>query len=206
MNKHSIGGEKPLNNLKHYLKIMRITLFFLFFSILFTSASNSYSQVFTLKSRTASIKEVCREIEKESDFIFVFSDNCENLIDEKINIDANAKNVTEILDVILSETGLKYRVLDKQIVIYASGQIMPAKVTEHKIPVDIIQQPPKKQVTGRVIDAQGVPVIGANIIESGTTNGTISDIDGNFSISVEEDATVHVSYFGYLSLVINTSG
>ena len=50
MNKHCIEGREPLNNLKHYLKIMRIALSFLFFCILFSSASNSYSQKFTIKS------------------------------------------------------------------------------------------------------------------------------------------------------------
>ncbi len=53
MNKHCIEGREPLNNLKHVLKIMRITLSFLFFFILFSSASNSYSQEFTIKSKTA---------------------------------------------------------------------------------------------------------------------------------------------------------
>jgi len=118
MNKHCIEGREPLNNFKYHLKIMRITLFFLFFCILFTSASNSYSQEFTIKSKTASIKEVCREIEKNSDFIFVFSDNSEKLIDKKVNVEATSKNVTEILDAVLSDTGLTYKILDKQIVIY----------------------------------------------------------------------------------------
>lgn len=206
MNKHCIKRREPLNNYKHYLKIMRITFFFLFFCILFSSAANSFSQEFTFNLKSASIREICKQIEKESEYVFVFSDNSEKMMDQKVNIDANAKNVTEILDAVLSNTGLTYEILDKQIVIYESGKIISAIVSEHKIPVTNIQQPPKKQITGRVVDAQGEAIIGANIVEVGTTNGTVTDVDGYFSLSVEPDATIHISYIGYLEQNINTAG
>jgi TonB-linked SusC/RagA family outer membrane protein len=185
---------------------MRISLFFLFFGILFSSAANSFSQEFIFKQKSVSIREICRQIEKESDYVFVFSDNSEKMIDKKVNIDANAKNVAEILDAVLSNTGLTYEILDKQIVIYESGKTISAKVPEHKIPEAIIQQPPRKQITGRVVDAQGEAIIGANIIEVGTTNGTVTDVDGNFTLSVEPDATIRISYIGYLVQNINTTG
>jgi len=206
MNKHCIEEGEPLNNYKHYLKIMRITLFFLFFGILFSSAANSFSQEFIFKQKSASIREICKQIEKESDYVFVFSDNSEKMMDKKVNIDANAKNVAEILDAVLSNTGLTYEILDKQIVIYESGKTILAKVPEHKIPETMIQQPPKKQITGRVVDAEGQPIIGANIVEVGTTNGTVTDVDGYFSLSVEPDATIRISYIGYLVQNINTTG
>lgn len=206
MNKHYIEERKSFNNLLHVLKIMRITLFFLFFGILFSSAANSFSQEFTFNQKSASIREICKQIEKESDYVFVFSDNSEKTIDQKVSIDTNAKNVAEILDAVLSNTGLTYKILDKQIVIYESGKIISAKVTEHKIPEVIVQQPAKKQITGRVVDAQGETIIGANIVEVGTTNGTVTDIDGNFSLSVEPDATIRISYIGYLVQNINTAG
>ena len=203
MNKHCIEGKEPLNNLKHVLKIMRIALFFLFFCILFSSASNSYSQEFTIKSKTASIKEVCREIEKNSDFIFVFSDNSEKLIDKKVNVEANSKNVTEILDEILSDTGLIYKILDKQIVIYKYTEDTPF-IDVAQPDINVMQQPAKKQITGKVLDAQGETVIGANIVEKGTTNGTVTDVDGNFSFEVTLNAVLEVSYLGYLTQEIKT--
>lgn len=205
MNKHSIEGRKPLNNFQHYLKIMRITLSFLFFCILFSSASNSYSQKFTIKSKTASIKEVCKEIEKGSDYVFIFSDNCEKLIDKKVNVEANSKDVTEVLNAVLSSTGLTYKILDKQIVVYKSTESAPSVAVEQP-DINIIQQPAKKQITGRIVDAQGEAIIGANIIETGTTNGTVTDIDGKFSLSISNNATIHISYIGYLEQSIATAG
>ena len=60
------------------------------------------------------------------------------------------------------------------------------------------QQQLKKQITGTIVDGKGEPIIGANIIEEGTTNGTITDIDGQFSLNVTDNATIKVSYIGYL--------
>ena len=55
----------------------------------------------------------------------------------------------------------------------------------------------KKTVKGQVVDAAGIPVIGANIVAKGTTNGTITDIDGNFSLEVTEGTILTVSYIGF---------
>lgn len=54
-----------------------------------------------------------------------------------------------------------------------------------------------KSVSGTVVDSNGIPVIGANILEKGTTNGTITDIDGNFTLSVSPNAVLQVSFIGY---------
>ena len=67
-------------------------------------------------------------------------------------------------------------------------------------------QPQKRQVTGTVMDAKGEAVIGANIIEKGTTNGTVTDVNGGFSLSVENNGILQVSYIGYLTQEINTAG
>lgn len=206
MNKHCIERKEPLNNFKHYLKIMRITLFFLFFCILFSSADNSFSQEFSFNLESASIREICKQIEKESDFIFVFSDNCEKLIDKKINIESHSKNVTDILDAVLSNTGLTYKILDNQIVVFESKKKIPInEIEENSFKNNNIQQE-KKQITGTVLDEEGLSVIGANIVEVGTTNGTVTDVNGNFSLNVSDDASIHISYIGYLNQTLSTIG
>lgn len=65
----------------------------------------------------------------------------------------------------------------------------------------------KRIVSGQVKDAQGEPIIGANVIVKGTTNGAITDLDGNFSLpDVEQGSTVEISFIGYLSQSITVSG
>ena len=76
--------------------------------------------------------------------------------------------------------------------IYAPPRLYAASVVE----ADVVQQ--KKTVTGKVTDAMG-PVIGANVLVKGTSNGVITDIDGNFSLEVEPGATLVFSYIGYTS-------
>jgi TonB-linked SusC/RagA family outer membrane protein len=95
--------------------------------------------------------------------------------------------------------------LDKQIVVYKSTESAPSVAVEQP-DINIIQQPAKKQITGKVVDAQGDAIIGANIIETGTTNGTVTDVNGNFSLDVENNATIRVSYIGYLEQSIATAG
>lgn len=62
--------------------------------------------------------------------------------------------------------------------------------------VEAVQQ--TKKITGVVSDAMG-PIIGANVLEKGTTNGVITDIDGNFTLNVKPGATIVVSFIGYVS-------
>jgi len=69
-----------------------------------------------------------------------------------------------------------------------------------------ITQQQKQQITGHVSDVDGIPIIGANIVEVGTTNGTVTDVEGNFSLNVEENAIIKITYIGYLEQDIKTTG
>lgn len=69
-----------------------------------------------------------------------------------------------------------------------------------------LNQQQRKRISGKIVDENNIPIIGANIIEKGTTNGTVSDINGDYSLEVESDAEVSISYIGYLERTINTSG
>ncbi|MFA7494232.1 MAG: carboxypeptidase-like regulatory domain-containing protein, partial [Proteiniphilum sp.] len=207
MNKNCIGEKKITNNPKHILRIMRITVFLLFLSIMFSHAATSRSQeaILSLKLESISIKEACREIEKETGMLFVFSDNTEEAINKNVNIEVKSKPLNAILDDLFFNTKLTYKILDKQIVVYRDEAEMTVPLKIKEVVAEITQQQ-KKTITGKITDKSGETVIGANIIEIGTTNGTVTDIDGHFSLSVEENANIRVSYIGYLSQTINTSG
>src|SRR5690554_6483689 len=69
-------------------------------------------------------------------------------------------------------------------------------ISDTRTPVGMQQQ--KRQVSGIVVEADGEAVIGANVIEKGTTNGTVTDINGHFSLFVEDDAVLQISYIGFL--------
>lgn len=71
---------------------------------------------------------------------------------------------------------------------------------------ETVDQQQKKRLIGMVTDASGAPIIGANVVEAGTTNGTITDVDGNFGMNVAPNATIRISYIGYLEQNVNTTG
>lgn len=64
----------------------------------------------------------------------------------------------------------------------------------------------KKEITGTVIDTDGFPLIGASVVENETTNGTVTDLDGRFSLSVSDGATLRISYIGYLAQKVKVEG
>lgn len=207
MNKYPIEGEKPVNKSKHVLKIIRITLFFLLFGILLSQAAGSYyiGTELKLQFKSTSIKEICEEIEKKSDFRFIYSGNAKKIINKKIDLAVNSQDINKVLDVIISDTDLKYRILDNQVVLYCEEIKNNSKENDKVVSEFIIQQQ-KKQITGKIVDENGDPIIGANIVEKSTTNGTVTDVEGNFSLTVENDVVLHISYIGYLPQEINTAG
>lgn len=69
-----------------------------------------------------------------------------------------------------------------------------------------IDQQQRKQVSGIVTDDNGEPIIGANVVEKGTSNGTVTDIDGNFSLNIDVDGTLHISFIGYLPQEVTVAG
>lgn len=187
-------------NIRRTCRIMRVFLLFFMLGISVCFSNNSYSQStkISLNLKNKTVKQVFSEIEKNSEFIFFYQDD---IIDVNRRVTVNTDNATieQILNEVLGATGNSYFVSDRSIYITkeASGNIV--------VEEDVVQQQ-KRQITGTVADKDGEPIIGANIVEKGTTNGTVTDIDGRFLLNVEEDAVLHISYIGYLSQDIQTEG
>lgn len=174
-------------------RIMKITtLFSLGVACCISASTYAQSYKVSINKQNSSIIEILREIEKSSEFTFFFNDNRVNV--NKI-ASVNAKNATleEVLDQVLNNTGYKYQIIDRQVLIKASESSSLAGVQQNQ-----------KVITGVVLDESGLPVIGANVVEKGTTNGTITDAEGKFSLDVASDATLIVSYIGYIQSEIST--
>lgn len=202
MNKYSIEREKPFNNFKHVLKIMRTTLFLLFFCILFSQAADSYSQEtsFTLDLKSTSIKEICEELEKKSDFRFIFAGNVKTILKKKVNLTVDSKNIEEILNSILSNTNLVYKILEDQVVIYQDNEEDTSKEIEKILSERTPQQSNRFNISGKVTDAfNDDPIPGVNVVISGTTLGTTTDIDGVYDLLVNEGDTLIFSFIGFVT-------
>lgn len=151
-------------------------------------AAKGYSQTvrFDLNLNNKTLEYVFDEIERSSEFSIILKSSEVNL-SERVSLQVHQQTVEAILNQILKKQGLKYEITDKHIVIY-----------KH-INAGSVNQKVKKTVSGTIVDETGLPVAGANVIEKGTTNGSITDMDGKFILPVSSDAVLEVSYIGFLT-------
>ncbi len=171
------------------VKIMKLVTLFLFVAVMHVAAA-TYSQNTKLKivGQNLSIGEILDRIENQSEFSFFFNASQIDL-SRKINIDADNQSVSKILDEILDGSGLTYTVNNKLIVIHKPGE------TDN-----IIMGEQSSKVTGKVTDTTGAPLPGVSVVVKGTTNGTITNAEGVYSISnVPSGGTLIFTFVGMKS-------
>ena len=172
---------------------MKLSVLFLICSLSMTYAAESYAQktMISLEVRNETVGTVLEKLKKESGFDFFFNNKHVDL-KRIVSVSANNNNIFKILDQIFAGTNVKYSVLEKKIIL--STEIVQG-----------IQQGQIK-ATGIVKDANGEPIIGANVIVKGQSTGTITDIDGRFVLDTPKDAVLQITYIGYVSQEVKVSG
>ena len=166
---------------KKFKSIMKITLLFLILGILHVSA-DTYAQKaqVTVEVKSGTFYDVVSEIEKQTEFMFFYkSEDIDN--SKQVDIQVKNRQVTDVLNELLKNTNLTYRISGKHITILKK---------------DAVQQQ-KKKISGIVTDPDGIPVIGANVVIKGTTVGTVTDLDGKFSLDAANNDILSFSYIGY---------
>lgn len=145
-----------------------------------TEFQNAYVSI-TLEN--TSLKAIFNQIEQQTNLVFVFNSSDVDM-KRKVSVDVDSKSVEAVLEQILANN-LAFKVDGKYVTIY--------KKTSSPQPV--MQQ--ARKIKGKVTDAMG-PVTGANVVQKGTTNGTITDMDGGFTLEVPVGAYIQVSFIGCL--------
>lgn len=168
---------------KYLLPIMRITFFLFVVGVLQSFATNTYAQIthLTIKENNIELGELLNKIETQTDFYFFYNND---KIDKhkKINVDIENKTISDILDLVFKNTEITYQVNNKAIILSQSTSV---------------SQQQTKNITGIVTDKKGEPIIGANVLVKGTIIGSITDVDGHFSLNVPDNAMLVISYIGY---------
>lgn len=139
-----------------------------------------YSQSISLKMSNVSVKKAMTELQTKSGYSFVY---IAGDVDTDRTVSINASQLKDAVAQILKGQNVSYEIQGKNIVIKKGTQ----QATSKK----------KRKVSGTVKDVNGEPIIGATIMEEGTTNGTITDFDGNFVLEVADGAELDISYIGY---------
>ena len=168
---------------KHLFRIMKLTALVLFLFAGMTFATPSYSQTMrvTIVGNGMRTGKVINEIEKQTEYLFVYD---VDEVDMKRNVNVNAQNqpVAEVLEKVFDGTGVYYAMEGKNIMLMKKNA-----------------QQQDNKVTGVVKDANGDPIIGANVTVKGESIGTITDIDGRFILNAPSDAVLQITYIGYVA-------
>ncbi len=190
MKKNKPFGELFYRSLKKTLLTMRIAVILMIIGILQARANDAYAQKTRLSinfSETELVK-VLDKIETESEFFFMYNEKLLD-IERKVSIDAKDQLISVILDNLFTGTDVKYTIIDRKIIL---------------APEYLTSEPQQNRITGTVIDKDGAPIIGANVVVTGTTLGAITDIAGKYSIEVPPGSkSLTFSFIGMESQEIN---
>ena len=173
--------ENP--DLKQLFRIMRISIFLLFFCLFSLMAENSHSQNarVTINRSDAPLESILNEIESQTDYLFIYKEDVN--VKMRKTIQVNGKPVSEVLPILLTGSSIGYKMEGNHIILTR----------------DVALAAQQQGVTGVVTDVLGEPLIGVTVMLKGDMQGTVTDINGRFSLSAEQGDVIVVSYIGYAS-------
>ena len=167
------------------LRKMKLTMLFLFLTVLTGIAADTYSQStrLTLKLENVRIEDLLSRIEDKSEFRFFYNEEID--LEKEVSVDVTEESITNILDEIFKSEGIRYEIIGRQIILSNTSSIFA--VGGQQI----------QKISGKVTDTNGQALPGVTIFEKGTSNGVISDADGNYTLSgLKPNATVIFSFVG----------
>lgn len=171
---------------KYHLPVIKI--FFILFLTSISSAyafeSESHKLKVTINDKNITVAKAIEEIERQTELLFVYDKN-EIDTKRKISLSVKDESVTVTLNKIFDGTNIGYQIVGKNIILQVKGR--PSGNGSNK----------RLIIKGKVVDQNDEPIIGVNVIEKGTSNGTITDIDGNYTLELDKPAKLTFSYLGY---------
>jgi len=192
-----------LPELKKLALVMKLCIIILLITGANVMATTSYSQStkLSMNLKQTSLGEVIQQIENNTEFIFVYYDNIVDL-DRKVSVNVKDETVDKILDQIFEKSNNDYKIFDRQIVITKKDAPIP----------EVAPKPTEKSedqnpVSGKVVDDKNQPIPGVSVVVRGTTQGTVTNIDGNYTLTnVPDGATLRFSFIGMETIEIPVNG
>ena len=187
----AVSGKRMF--LQKIARIMKLTIAFLLIASLHVSAKGISQERITLKMNEADIKKVLFAIEKKSSYRFLFN---EDILKGKprVTVDVVEALLPEVLDKLLANTGVGYRILGTNLVVLKEGYDI-AKIDIQEI-----------RVTGKVTAPSGEALIGVTVNVKGSTLGTTTDVNGDYALTVPDNAVLVFSYVGFTAVEETVAG
>lgn len=173
--------------------VMKLTALIFLITTLSLMAGESYSQEtrISLNMKNVQIKDVLLKIENSSEFFFIYNNQLID-VDRNVSINVNNEKISDVLHDVFQDQQVEFQLTDRKIVI---------------VPVSSFGQQSQIKVSGKVTDSTGAPLPGVTVVVKGTTNGTITDADGNYSIpNVPENANLQFSFVGMKAQEVPVAG
>ena len=193
MKKKTLLKSSYLEILRTQVKYFILTTAFLFlFYPVLSAQTKSMATTVTINVENATVENILKEIESQTRYFFLYD---KKNIDEtkKVTLRERNSRVTDVLNKMFSNTEVSYTIEGNHIILSKQDPLAVASKV--------------KNINGTVIDEDNEPIIGATITVEGTSQGTITDINGNFAIAnVPEEASINVTYIGYASQTISVKG
>ena len=193
--------KNVFENYDKILKTMKITIVILFICTFNLVAGNVHSQneKLSLKVTNTTIESAIAKIEKENGYVFIYNEDVVPELKKQTSLQAQSEDIGNVLDRLFNGTDLAYNISGKQVVVYKKDNTEKEPTTiPSAIHSEQQNQQTGKTITGKVVDVNGEPIIGATIIVQGdATKGTVTDIDGNYTLTnVPDNATLNITYVG----------
>lgn len=190
------GSEIP--GMEKLCRIMKLTSLFLLISVTTVFADRLYSQTKTLNlnMENATVKEVLSRIEQQSEFYFMYSSKFVD-VNREVTVQVENKKIETVLDLLFAGSNISYTIKDRFIVLTTPQYMQNGAF-------DVFQQ---LSVSGKVTDSRKQPLPGVTVVVKGTTQGTVTDFDGNYSITnLPEKAVLQFSFVGMTTQEIEVAG
>lgn len=175
---------------------MKLVILLLCTSVLSALATDSYSQTtkLSLSMNNVTIGDVLKTIEDKSEFRFFYTEKVAT--DKKVSVDLEKSTISQVLDEIFKDTGISYRVVGRQIVLYSDSSSK-----------EMYEFGQTKEVRGKVTNEAGEPIPGATVAIKGTTSGTITGADGTYLLSkVPDSAVLLFTFVGMKTQEVTVAG
>ena len=141
----------------------------------------------TVANNMYTVKSVLNYIEKNSNYVFVYNAEVQKMMPNKVSVNLDGRPALQILDEMCASTALTYKAQGNQISLTQTKNAQSGQPNKAQ----------KRRIKGNVSDAKGEPIVGATISEKGGTGGTITDINGDFTLDLAPDNAITISYVGF---------
>ena len=141
----------------------------------------------TVANNMYTVKNVLNYIEKNSNYVFVYNAEVQKMMPNKVRVNLDGRPALQILDEMCASTALTYKAQGNQISLTQTKNAQSGQPNKAQ----------KRRIKGNVSDAKGEPIVGATISEKGGTGGTITDINGDFTLELAPDNAITISYVGF---------